>query len=221
MSKKKNGFKKISWFIGGFMILLEFLILAIIVFDNSPKDWGSLMPPLIIIPIIGLSLLMIGKNSMQNKLSLERKKSIPSTMPNIQSKSINRSQIKRPLFIPNDILCMAIVYEGYLPKGYQINNIELATEIMTQTHAIGSLANIRLNENTMIRVQRANENAFYQGDYEPKDALPTMIQTLQRELRVKMMANGDQVDQVSIKNLMFKSHSNIAGTLWVQLNVLQ
>jgi hypothetical protein len=211
---KKNGLRKISLIIGSFLILSEFLILVIILFDDSPIDWSSLLPSLIIMPISGFALLMFGKGSMNKDLSFEKQ------TPTRQPKMINHSTTNEPLFKPNDILCMAVVYEGYLPIGHVLNNAELATEIMTSNHAIGSLNNVRLSKETLVQVQRANENAYYQGDYAPKDDLPIMIQNLHKQLRIKMMANGDQVDRLNVKNLMFKSHSQIAGTLWVQLTVL-
>jgi len=191
------------------MIIFELFILTILIFDNSPKDWGSLLLPLIVIPLIGFVLLMGGRDTQKRNVNYRQ-----------TNKPILHPQSK-PLFKANDILCMAIVYEGYLPQGKQINNHDLASEILSNTHAIGSLNLVKLSDHTLISVQRANENAYYQDGSEPKDDLPIMIQNLQKILREKMLANGDPVNQITIKNLMFKSHSELAGTLWVQINVLQ
>ena len=133
----------------------------------------------------------------------------------------NVTENNKPLFQINDILYLAIVYEGYLPKGREINDFELATEIMRGPHAIGSLNSVKLTKNTLICVQKSNKNYFNQNDYVPTDDLPMMIQNLQKDLINKMRANGEQVDQIPIKKMIFKSNSNVAGTIWVQINVLQ
>jgi hypothetical protein len=73
------------------------------------------------------------------------------------------------LYKKNDIIAMAIVYEGHLPQGYTLDKRELASEIIDRAHQSGLPSEIKLSPHTAIKAQRANEAAYWVGSYEPTE----------------------------------------------------
>jgi hypothetical protein len=119
----------------------------------------------------------------------------------------------------NEIISMAIVYEGHLPQGHTLDVHALASEIMDKAHQENQLAEIQLSPHTIVKAQRADELKFYSGSYEPADDLPRMLQECIREIRADMLAHGEIPDVMSVKNLVFKSWSSLVSTVWVGLYV--
>jgi hypothetical protein len=125
------------------------------------------------------------------------------------------------LYQKNDIIAMAIVYEGHLPEGYTLDKRELASEIMGTAHQHGLPSEIKLSPHTAIRAQRANEAAYYEDPYKPTDDLPTMLQSCVEEVRENIIANGGEPGLTEVKSIQFKTWSSVASTSWVGIQVKQ
>ena len=123
------------------------------------------------------------------------------------------------LYHKNDIIAMAMVYEGHLPQGHTLNKRELATEVIDRAHQAGLPAEISLSPHTAIRAQRADEASYWAGSYEPADDLPVMLQDCIAEVRGAMIANGETPGPMSVKTLQFKGWSSVTSTVWVAIQV--
>ena len=123
------------------------------------------------------------------------------------------------LYQENEIIAMAIVYEGHLPQGYTLDKYELASEIIDRAHQSGLPSEMRLSLHTAIRAQRANESEYYAGSYEPIDDLPAMLKDCLKDVHEKMIANGEIPGPMSLKSKQFKSWSSVASTVWVSVHI--
>ncbi len=123
------------------------------------------------------------------------------------------------LYQKNEIISMAIVYEGHLPQGHTLDVHALASEIMDKAHQENQLAEIQLSPHTIIKAQRADEQKFYSGSYEPVDDLPSILQECIREIRADMLAHGENPGLMGVKKLVFKTWSSLVSTVWVGLYV--
>lgn len=212
MKKQKKVLKNMFRIVGVALLLFEFLMLAILFFDNSPVMWESILPTLIIIPAIGAILLYFTRNrsaTIQNKDSGELS----------NQKKFKYEMKKEISYRPNDIICMAVVYEGHLPIDHVLDNHSLANEIIDVVHTQGLSTDIKLCSETVIKIQRANEAAFWAGDYEPKSDLKPLITECYKE--VKEILNFDIPTKLNVKDMVFKTRSSLVSTVWVQINVMQ
>lgn len=132
-----------------------------------------------------------------------------------------RSAADGPLFHKNEIIAMAIVYEGHLPQGYTLDKLALAGEIIDKAHQLDLPSEYQLSAHTSIKAQRANEAAYYEGSYEPIDDLPAMLQDGIQEVHEKMIANGETPGPTAIKLIKFQSWSSLASKVWVGIQVMQ
>jgi len=125
------------------------------------------------------------------------------------------------LYSKNDIIAVAIVYEGHLPIGHQLDPVELAREVLEVARAAGLDAALQLSPHAAVRAKRADENAYYtREDYQPVEELPAMLKECLAEVNRKMIASGEMPGPANIKTLQFKSKSALAGTVWVGLHAL-
>lgn len=123
------------------------------------------------------------------------------------------------LFTKNEIIAMVVIFEGYLPQGYKMDKRKISEEIITQAHQLG-LPNIyTLSPKAALRVQRADEKAFYMGDYKPTDDIPPLLQECIKEVRETIIAHGEVPGPISLKTLQFKTKSRDLSTVWVGIHV--
>jgi hypothetical protein len=216
MKKQKNAFKTIFRILGIGFLMFGFLMILILFMDKSPVIWSNVLPPLIVIPMIGIILLYATRNRSPKVLS----KTDPGKII-LQEKSPRGMETSVFMYKPNDIICMAVVYEGYLPQGHLLDNISLAKEIIDTAHLQGLPKDIKLCPETVIKIQRVNEIAFYQGDYEPKDDLLPMTDTCYQIAREKYLINYYLGMKLNVKNMGFKTWSTLVSNVWVQINVMQ
>ena len=125
------------------------------------------------------------------------------------------------MYKKNEIVAMAIVYEGHLPQGYSLDKRELAGEIIDYAHQSGLSSEIELSPHAAISTQRINESAYYAGSYKATDDLPTMLQDCISEVRENIIANGEIPGPMPMKLIQFKSSSSIASTVWVGVQIKQ
>jgi hypothetical protein len=125
------------------------------------------------------------------------------------------------LYKKNDIMAMAVVYEGHLPKGHKLDERKLASELLDRARQSGLPSHIKLSPHTAIRVKRANESAYYTGSYKPTDDFPAMIQACFKEVRENIIANGEKPGPVPMRAIQFKGWSSVASISWVAIQIKQ
>lgn len=218
--KKQRGsgcFWKTLMVIGIFCLITFCITLGVIMLSgrDAVVDWGSITPFLIVTVILGSALVYFSSRHME--LSKEKE----TTQVPVQSHSPSPSPHPRLEFNTGDILCMAVVYEGHLPQGHVLNQQELAQEIIGIAHQSGLPGHINLAPDTTIQAKRADENAYYAGDYEPEDEVSGMLNNMVNSLRGRINASGQTSGLLNTKKMIFKSRSNLVSIVWVGLMVLQ
>ena len=118
------------------------------------------------------------------------------------------------LYKKNDIIAMAIVYEGHPPQGHVSDERELASDIIDRAHQSGLPSDFRLCPHAAIVTSCA-------GSSEPVDDLPAMLTDCLKDVRRRIIANGQVPGPVSLKSIHFKSWSSVVGTVWVGIHIQQ
>lgn len=125
------------------------------------------------------------------------------------------------LYKRNEIIAVAIVYEGHLPPGYELDARDLAGEVITVAQVSGMNAGWILSPHAAVRAQRANEAAYWAGSYQPADDLPKLLRECEREIRDRIIANGERPGPTQLKTIQFKGWSSVASTCWVSIHIKQ
>ena len=125
------------------------------------------------------------------------------------------------LYKKNDIIAIAIVYEGHLPQGHVLDERALASEIIDRAHQSGLSPEFKLSPHTATMARRADESAFFAGSYEPVDDLPAMLNDCIRDVRRRIVATGEVPGPVSVKSMQFKGWSSVVSTVWVGIHIQQ
>jgi HEAT repeat protein len=118
-----------------------------------------------------------------------------------------------------DVLAMAIVYEGHVVE--EPDAVEIAQELLAGFSEAGVLTGVQLHPNSAIRMRRADESAWYGGDYEPGDELPQMLDEGIAELRDRLLAGGQILGQVNARSVKLKGRSHVVSTCWVGMHILR
>ena len=114
---------------------------------------------------------------------------------------------------------MAIVYEGYVVQ--EPEAIEIAQELLANFSERRILEGVRLHPNSGIRIRRADEGAWYRGNYEPGDELPQMLNEGIAELRRRLVSQGQSLGQVAARSVKLKGRSRVVSTCWVGMHILR
>lgn len=125
------------------------------------------------------------------------------------------------LYKRNEIIAVAIVYEGHLPPGYELDERDLAGEVITVAQVSGMTAAWSLSPHAAVRARRANEAAYWAGPYQPADDLPALLRQCERDVRDKIVANDEQPGPMQLKTIQFKGWSSVASTCWVSIHIKQ
>jgi WD40 repeat protein len=129
-----------------------------------------------------------------------------------------RDEVRTEL-VAGDVLAMAIVYEGYVIE--EPDAVEIANELLTNLSEAGVLTGAKLHLYSTIRIRRADEEAWYRGDYEPGDELPQMLDEGIGELRNRLLSDRRFLGQVNARTVKLKSWSRVVSTCWVGMHILQ
>jgi HEAT repeat protein len=121
--------------------------------------------------------------------------------------------------VAGDVLAMAIVYEGHVVE--DPNGEEIARELVTRFSEANILKDIRLNPYSGNRIRRADEEAWYRGDYEPGDELPQMLDDGIADLRNHLQSEGQLLGEVAARTVTLKGSSRVVGTCWVGIHICQ
>jgi WD40 repeat protein len=140
------------------------------------------------------------------------------SQPQIESAAQKPPELRTEL-TAGDVLAMAIVYEGSVTD--KPNRKEIAQELLANFLEAGILEGISLHPYTAIRIQKADETAYYQGDYEPVDKLPKMLEKGIIELRDRLQAKGQGLGKVATRMVTLKGRSKIVSTCWIAMHILQ
>jgi hypothetical protein len=70
-------------------------------------------------------------------------------------------------------------------------------------------------------MRRADETAYYQGDYEPMQELPQMLEKGITGLRDRLQAKGRGMGKVASRMVTLKGESKVVSTCWIGMHVLQ
>lgn len=123
------------------------------------------------------------------------------------------------IFSKNEIIAMVVIFEGHLPQGYKIDKRKIADEIIFTAHQQGLPGYYKLSQKAAIRVQRADEKAFYMGDYKPTDDIPPLLQECIKEVRDTIVENGEIPGPMPLKMMQFKTKSRDLSVVWVGIQV--
>ncbi len=201
--------------IGVLCIIFFCLVITILIFEGGSPIQMDIVIFLVVAPILGGVLLYFA-----NKHTAWWTKSEPAKTP-ATAGSTSKPAPGKFSFQENDILCMAVIYEGYLPQGHILDGRALAEEIMENAHRQGLPGEIKLTPSTVLNIKRANEAAYYAEGLEPKDELPQMLQETVNWLRTGLQAQGVDAGRLNVKEMAFKTHSNLVSTVWVGLMVMR
>ena len=125
----------------------------------------------------------------------------------------------RPALAAGNVLAMAIVYEGHVIE--EPDPVAIAKELLTGFSEAGVLTGVTLHPHSGIRIQRADESAWYSGNYEPGDELPQMLNEGIGLLRDRLLAAGQTMGQVNARTVQLKGRSSVVSTCWVGMHILQ
>jgi len=223
-SKKKGGcFWKVLMVIGVISLTTFCILSGGILLDGRDAivNWGEIGPILIISLVLGGVLVYFASRHMDVGSDKQSAQSSVKAQPTAPPSRPAPTAGPKLRFSTGDILCMAVVYEGHLPQGHVMNKRALAEEIIEVAHQSGLPEQIQLAPDTLIQAKRANESAYYAGDYEPKDDLPAMMDSMVNSLRGRVSAYGQTSGLLNTKQMVFKSRSNLVSTVWVSLMVMQ
>ena len=137
-----------------------------------------------------------------------------------EAKSLERQpgEARREL-IAGDVLAMAIVYEGHVIE--EPDPVAIARELLTAFSDSGVLTGVTLHPHSAIRIRRANESAWYRGEYEPGDELPQMLNEGIGLLRDRLLAGGQAMGKVNVRTVHLKGRSSVVSVCWVGMHILQ
>ncbi len=124
-----------------------------------------------------------------------------------------------PALVTGNVLAMAIVYEGHVIE--EPDPVAIAKELLTGFSEAGVLTGATLHPHSGIRIQRADESAWYSGNYEPGDELPQMLNEGIGLLRDRLLAAGQTMGQVNARTVQLKGRSRVVSTCWVGMHILQ
>jgi hypothetical protein len=120
-----------------------------------------------------------------------------------------------------NVLAVAIVYEGHLPAGHQLDTLALERELTQGAVTAGVLQDAQISDLTVVKAQRVDEAAFYGGDYEPGSELPKMLGECVTQLRQKLVMAGHDLGQVEIRQVTLRGRSSIASNCHYSLMILR
>ena len=123
------------------------------------------------------------------------------------------------VFNNNEIVAMAVIFEGHLPQGYKIDKRKIADEIIFTAHQQGLPVYYKLSQKAAIRVQRVDEKAFYMGDYKPTDDIPPLLHECIKEVRETIVEDGEIPGRMPLKMMRFKTKSRDLSVVWVGIQV--
>jgi hypothetical protein len=124
-----------------------------------------------------------------------------------------------PVLVAGNVLAMAIVYEGHVIE--EPDPVAIARELLTAFSEAGVLTGVTLHPYSGIRIQRADESAWYRGDYEPGQEIPQMLNEGIGLLRDRLLAAGQSMGQVNARTVQLKGRSRVVSTCWVGMHILQ
>ena len=125
----------------------------------------------------------------------------------------------RPELAAGNVLAMAIVYEGHVIE--EPDPVAIAKELLTGFSEAGVLTGVTLYPHSGIRIRRADESAWYSGNYEPGDELPQMLNEGIGDLRDRILAAGQTMGQVNTRTVQLKGRSRVVSTCWVGIHILR
>ena len=200
----------------GVLIIITFcLVITIFIFQGGSPIQNDVVIFLIVTPRLG-GVLVYFANKHTGWWAKGESAQTPATAGSTPKPAPGKFS-----FQENDILCMAVIYEGYLPQGHILDGRALAEEIMENAHRQGLPGEIKLTPSTVLNIKRANEAAYYAEGLEPQEELPQMLQETVNRLRAQLQAKGVDAGRLNVKEMVFKTRSNLVSTVWVGLMVMR
>ncbi|MGD1992929.1 MAG: HEAT repeat domain-containing protein [Anaerolineae bacterium] len=160
------------------------------------------------------SVRTLARNSLAKLQKKAAKAKAPEPEPRAQP-----VQAAAPELVAGHVLAMAIVYEGHVIE--EPDPVAIANELLTAFSEVGILTGVTLHPHSGITIRRADESAWYRGDYEPDDELPQMLNEGIGMLRDRLLAAGQTMGKVNVRTVQLKGRSRVVSTCWVGIHILQ
>ena len=97
----------------------------------------------------------------------------------------------------------------------------IAKELLGAFSEAGILTGVTLHPHSVITLRRADESAWYSGDYEPGSELPQMLNEGIGLLRKRLLAAGQNMGKVNVRTVQLKGRSRVVSTCWVGIHIIQ
>lgn len=127
---------------------------------------------------------------------------------------------KLDLTSSGNVLAVAIVYEGHLPAGHQLDTLALARELTEGAVSAGVLQDAEISDLAVVKAQRVDEATSHGGDYEPGSELPKMLKECVPQIRQKLVRAGHDLGQVGVRQVTLRGRSSIASNCYFGLMIL-
>ena len=135
----------------------------------------------------------------------------PAELDSQQAKARKPRVVKTtPALVAGNVLAMAIVYEGRVIE--EPEPLGIARELLTGFSEAGVLTGVTLHPLSGIRIRRADESAWYSGNYEPGEEMPQMLNEGIGDLRDRILAAGQTMGQVNARTVQLKGRSRVVST---------
>lgn len=118
-----------------------------------------------------------------------------------------------PLYSKLDAVAMAMIFEGHLPSGHELDERALAEEIFANNQQLGE---VRLSPHTVISARRTSGQQDIQSN-----ELPAALNNCLGSVRRKIATAGGVPGPMNVTDIQFKTWSSVASTVWVSLVILQ
>jgi HEAT repeat protein len=154
----------------------------------------------------------------QNSLAQLQKKLGISTIPEPEPRPqpVHRAG---PEFVTGNVLAMAVVYEGHVIE--EPDPAAIANELLSAFSQAGILKGVTLHPHSVITLRRADESAWYRGDYEPGSELPQMLNEGIGLLRNRLLAAGQNMGKINVRTVRLQGRSRVVSTCWVGIHIIQ
>jgi len=154
----------------------------------------------------------------QNSLANLQKKLGISQIPKLEPRP---QPVRRagPEFVSGNVLAMAIVYEGHVIE--EPDPAAIASELLSAFSEAGILTGVTLHPHSVVSLRRADESAWYSGDYEPGSELPQMLNEGIGLLRNRLLAVGQSMGKVNVRTVQLKGRSRVVSTCWIGIHIIQ
>ncbi len=143
----------------------------------------------------------------------------PDSADSLEADSHEQVRMARQGLVAGNVLAMAIVYEGHVIE--EPDPVAIAKELLTGFTEAGVLTGVTLHPFSEIRICRADESAWYSGNYEPGEELPQMLNEGIGLLRDRLLAAGQTMGRVNTRSVQLKGRSRVVSTCWVGIHILQ